>query len=61
MVETQLKFMSGPTIMDLFTHHANNMSHTISKDASANQLMFAVTAPGHHPDLAMMVFQDVQL
>jgi hypothetical protein len=47
--------------MDLFTHHANNMSHTISKDASANQLMFAVTAPGHHPDLAMMVFQDVQL
>lgn len=53
MVEILELSTNGLMTTDLFTHHASNMLRTIFKDVSVNQLMFAVSACGHHLQLAM--------
>jgi len=61
MVEILPKFINGHTKTVLFTPHVNNTLHTTCKDICVSQLMFAVTAFGHHLQRVMMVSQDVLL
>jgi hypothetical protein len=61
MVETLQQSMNGLTTMVSFTHLASNTSRTTFKDVNAVQLMFAVTAHGHHPDQIKMVSTVAEL